>query len=431
LWIRRRATEGLLAGALIGHAASPVPIAGPTATPEVLFSSSRRFALRTCERARDAPLLAMLEDVAARLEEALGAPLPAPAGRPWLVIVERDAGAGPPRAVREADLGTRGLGRTLRLVRPEELPPSTILVGIVAGLVARHVAKHQPPAEADSSPRWPPEWLAAGLAGTLYPGPRQAWLRRAADEWSAGQDPPLGQLLAVEIGGADEHMLPFLTALVAWLRRLPSFPRLADHLLRAAAAGTSPSCAELAAAIQPGWSSRDLEQAWDLALASLRRIETPWSEPRPRRIARLRSALLLSPAHIPLMLPPDVSPPLTPRDLVRADGAAWVPPLATQMQSALNRIPLGDDPDLLEVAALYRSVLRSLMDADRSPLDAVVRPLRRFMLTNRLSEAEQRLDDLEALAAAEEELETSPAMGDEVEELIRRDAALVGPVPPP
>ncbi len=429
-WIRRRAAEALLAAAAIGSPAAPTSAPPAAVASEVLFSASRRFALRTRDRARDMPLLALREDVAWRLEEALGEPMPAPAGRPWLVIVERGPEAGPPRAMREADLNTRGMGRTLRLVQPEELPPSVILVGIVAGMTARHVAGRQAPEEADSTPRWAPEWFAAGLAGTLYPTPRQAWLRQAAAEWSAARDPPLETLLAIGIGRADERILPFLTALVAWLRRLPNYPHLADRILRSAAAGAPMGPAELAAAVNPSWSARDLAQMWDLALGGLRRIEAPWAEPRERRIARLREAVTLTHGEIPLALPPDVPAPLHPRDLVRADGAAWVPPLAAQMHAALNRVPLGDDPALLDVASDLRRVLATLVETDAGPLDRLVRRLRRGPMLQRLDLVERRLDDLEAIAAAEAATDAARTADDEVEALIRRDAALLESAPP-
>ncbi len=430
-WIRRRAVETVLAAAALGSPAAPTSTPPATASSEVLFSASRRFALRTPDRARDTPLLALLEDLARRIEETLAEPLPSPPGRPWLVIVERGPEAGPPRAIREADLDTRGMGRTLRLVQPEELPPSVILVGIVAGMTGRHVSKRQAPDDANSTPRWAPEWFAAGLAGTLYPAPRQAWLRHAAAEWAAARDPPLDTLLAIEMGRADEHSLPFLTAFMAWLRRFPNFPKLADRILRSAATGTPMGPAELATAINPAWSARDLAQMWDLALAGLRRIEAPWAEPRERRIARLREAITLSRGEIPLALPPDTPVPLHPRDLVRADGAAWVPPLAAQMHSAMNRVPLGNDPDLLEIAADLRSVLAALIQAETSPLARLAHRLRRGPMLRRLDLVERRLDDLEAIAAAEATGDASRTGDDEVEALIRRDAALFDSVLPP
>ncbi|MCX7819432.1 MAG: hypothetical protein N2652_09545 [Kiritimatiellae bacterium] len=421
-WIRRRGAELALAAATLAHTAPPAP---PPVT-EVVFSSTRRVALRTADRARDVPLLALVEDLLARLEESLGEPFPAPPGHPWLVIVEREPATNSPRAIRVADLNTRGMGRTLRLIRPEELPPSAILVSLVATMVARHVASRQPPAEADAAPRWPPEWFAAGLAGTLYPAPRQAWLRRAAEEWSTARDPPLEELLTVPPGHADERTLPFHTALVNWLRRRPDFPRIADQLLRAAAAGRPIGPVELATAIDASWTARDLAQAWDLALGGLRRLETPWGESTLRRIARLRETLRLDHGEIPVALPPETPVPLSAADLLRAADQPWVPPLAAQMLAALNHLPLGAEPELNEIAADHRRVLEALTVDSAGQLDRLFRAVHRSAMLRRLASAEQRLDDLEALAAAEEPT-TTPEQ--EVEALIRRDAALFPAAP--
>ncbi len=386
---------------------TPPPLAPEVATVDagdVLFSSSRRFAIRTADRRRDAPFLAWLEDATDRLERAVGHPLPAAAGSPFLVVVRRDAPA--PRIVRRLHTGSGGLAQTLQLDRPEELSPADILADSVALMAARYVAIRQPPDERDRAPMAPPDWLGAGLAGTLYAGPRQAAQRRALEAWSRAADPPLAVLLGPEPPRPPHTARDFWTTLVAWLRRRPDFPALCDRLFREAARGGLAAIEDIARMLDPAWTATDLEQEWDLALASLRRQELPLADSDARRAARLREALRLTPGRIPFDLPPDAPESVTPDVLLQRYGEPWSARLAAAMLAGVERLPIPRGSELERVAVAYRAVLADLARPvpGGGPLGAVHRAIARWALRRRLERADRELDDLEAICAAEEAL---------------------------
>ncbi len=401
--IRRLGVEslvGLVAGlaALPATAVLPTAEGGPAApSPVVHFSTTQRFAAQGIDPLQTVPFLAWLEEVAGRLERALGERLPAERGQPLVFVLEGDPAATNVPIRREILAGSRGLGQVVRISNPERADPAEVLAAAVSMMVARHVAARQTPAARDARPALAPDWFACGLAGSLYAAPRLALQRRALDAWTREADPPLESVLGP--GPADSPFAPLAewTSLVAWLRTRSDFVELAGWLMDAWAAGRTIDAGRLAARLNPAWKARDLAQQADLAIAAARRSDVPWRLTAADLAARLREALALPRDRIPIVLPEDVADPIDIRVLIDRRREPWARAVAHAMRLAVDQIPAGQDPALSRVANAYRGILDPL----RQPVEGHAPGwFGAWRLRRRLAAADREFDDLEALIAA-------------------------------
>jgi hypothetical protein len=398
-----RLVAGLATASAAACAQSP-PVGGVVTAapaPVVHFSTTQRFACRGADSLTTVPFLTWIEEVADRLERALGEPLPAGRGRPMLFVLIRDPASPAARIRRELSSGSAGLGQVVRIANPELAEPADVLAACVSMMVARHVAARQSPGARDASPVTAPDWFACGIAGTLYAVPRLALQRRALDAWSRGADRPLTGLLGPAPPGEPFAPLAEWTTLVAWLRARPGFPGMARQLMQTWADGKAVDPEDLARRLDSAWSARDMAQQWDLAIAAARQIDAPWLLTSADLAARLRAAIRLARDRVPLVLPDDVADPITPAILLARRGEPWSLALARTMLANVDLIPAGRDPALAGAANRYRGVLYALMQPlPRGPAGWFRRYPGGWNLRRSLARADREFDDLEALLAA-------------------------------
>lgn len=398
-----RLAAGLATASAAACAQSP-PVGGVVTAapvPVVHFSTTQRFACRGADSLTTVPFLTWIEEVADRLERALGEPLPAERGRPMLFVLAQDPAQPAARIRREMSSGSAGLGQVVRIANPERAEPADVLAACVSMMVARHVAARQPFAARDARPVTAPDWFACGIAGTLYSVPRLALQRRALDAWSRGVDRPLAGLLGPAPPGEPFAPLAEWTTLIAWLRARPGFPGMARQLMQTWADGKAVDPEDLARRLDPAWSARDMAQQWDLAIAAARQIDAPWRLTSADLAARLRAAIRLARDQVPLVLPDDVPDPITPATLLEHRGEPWSLALARTMLANVDLIPAGRDPALAGAANRYRGVLYALMQpVPRGPAGWIRRYPGGWSLRRSLARADREFDDLEALLAA-------------------------------
>jgi hypothetical protein len=370
----------------------------PTGAVEsVIVSPTRRFLVDTDDRRRDADLPLWLESIADRIEQALGDPLPADSARPLVVVIRRNP-QWPAGCRRQLHRNSSGLGQTLRVNRPEEVPTLEFLGAVTSLLLARYVALHQSSTDRDRRPAVPPEWLAVGLAGTLFPAPRQSSIWRAVREWEAERDPPVEMLFNV----SDLHQTtwdpaPYWVTWVAWLRREKMLRAFCAHAFRSTAEGQTCTLPHLVRWVDPMWTVRDFRQHWDLVLASFRRLEVPWKETDVDRLNRIRRALALTRADWPHAWPSGVSEPITPETLVSQYGEAWVGVAAGWMLTQLERVPAGPDEAIQDVVHQFRALLYTLAQPPPrgDPWSGLARWLQAWQLSRHLRRARAAFDRVE------------------------------------
>lgn len=342
-----------------------------------------------------------IEEVADRLERALGVPLPARRGRPMLFVLSHDPASPGAQIRRETSRESAGLGQVVRIANPEKADPADVLAACVSMMVARYVAAGQPPAARDAHPLTAPDWFACGLAGTLYSVPRQAFQRRTLEAWSRGSDRPLTDILGPAPPGEPFAPMAEWATLVAWLRARPGFPGTARELMRVWADGNAVDAASLARRLDAAWSALDMAQQWDLAIAAARQFDAPWRLTSADLAARLRAAIRVSRDRVPLVLPDDVPDPITPATLLARRGVPWSLVVARTMLANVDSIPSGRDPALAGAANRYRGILYALMQpVPRGPAGWIRRSAGGWSLRRSLAWADREFDDLEALLAA-------------------------------
>jgi hypothetical protein len=401
--IRRRGVESLVrlvAGlaALPAAAVPPTTGGGPAALPPVVhFSTTQRFAAQGLDSLQTVPFLAWLEEVAGRLERALGESLPAERGQPLVFVLGGDPAGTRAHIRREILSGSRGFGQVVRISNPERAEPAEVLAAAVSMMVARHVAARQPPDARDARPALAPDWFACGLAGSLYAVPRLVLQRRALDAWMREADPPLESILGPGPAASPFAPLAEWTTLVAWLRTRSDFADLAGWCMNAWAAGQTVDTGRLAARLNPAWTARDLAQQFDLAIAVARRSDVPWRMTAADLAARLREAIAPSRDRTPIVLPEDVADPIDIRVLIDRRHEPWARAVAHAMRMSIDQIPVGQDPALNRVVNAYRDILDPL----RQPVAGHVPGwFGAWRLRRRLEAADREFDDLEALVAA-------------------------------
>lgn len=371
--------------------------------PDIQLSRSRRFSASGPDPRVTVPLLDWTEDIADRLERAIGETLPCPNGTSFRLIVGPDGAPDDTPAVRrELAVGEAGVSARLFIASAERADPAVLLDALVSLMLARHVIARQPPASWRAQPRDTPEWFSVGLAAGLYPGPRARAQRDGQALWTAGRETTPDRVLAgfrLPAGARDDRAMA--AALVGFLRSRPDFGRIVGEALKTWAAGGTIDATLLARMVNPAWTPAGLRQEWDLWLAGLRQFDTPWALTETDLLLRCREVLQLPAALVPVELPADAPGVLTPEAIVERRDEPWAKVAALRMIADLDRIPAGQVPAATRLIADFRN-----------PLAAVGRPRtsfpRRLVVWNpgttsllaRLASAREALDDLEALAAA-------------------------------
>lgn len=393
----------------------PAPAVAPS-LPEVQLSRTRRFSAQGADPRIAVPLLDWTEDIADRLEKALGAPLPCPPGTTFrLVLSEAPAPAGRPTLKRELAIGETGVSARLVVCSAATADPAALLDALVSLMLARHVIAAQPAAAWRERPRDAPDWFCCGLAAGLFPGPRARTQREALALWSAGRESAPARILrraTLPAGAHDDRAMA--AAFVAWLRSRPDFPRIAAECMKVWAAGGTTDPARLARIVRDPWTAAELDQEWDLWLAGLRQFDAPWALTEQDLLERCREALALPRELIPVEMPADVPDTLTPAVLVERRREPWSCVAAVAMVARLDRIPCGQHPETARIVRAYRDTLSSLtLPPQKFPLslfDARPGPAR---MMRRFAVADAALDDLEAVCVARAEAAPAAAHPDD------------------
>ena len=415
------AAAWLLAAGLAGAAAAaPAPEA-------VTASSSQRFVAHGPGAVRNVPLLRWAEDIAARLEKALGEPLPHRPDNPVRFFLSEDPAHPAAGLRREQSVGEFGVGQRLYLVNLDRAEPGDVLEAIVSLLLCRYAVALQAPARARERPAAPPDWFAIGLARNLYPGQRAASQQAALRLWRDGADTSLRRALSLPHwvpGERDEKNLA--AALAGWMKARPDFPRLAGRLLRQWADGGTVDEEKLAGLLTATGDVRALHMEWDLWLASLQQLQSPAALTPEMLVRRVRDVLVERPAMLPWELPADLPEAITPAVLIARRNEPWAPQIARRMTMALVAVPTGRLPELVEVVDRYRAALEPLLHpAPKGFWKWIVWRDSPATLQRRLDRADRELRELESMLADLHQAETAPPRPPDAAEARLEDEALL------
>lgn len=318
-----------------------------------IFSADRRFRVSGMTSAENMVLARKLSELAAKVEETTGMPLP------WrhdqVVSVMVQSAPAPDSQVLKVQGWDEGRFYQ-RLVVPGavRLDEEDLMEAACWLMLNRYAAEYTPANQRVGMGAAAPDWIAAGLAQNTPPALRArnaGWIARELD---AGRALPLAQVVKQELlppgrwrekayaAAAVEFLFPHaeLNAWAALSKAIGTRETIDPAWLRA-------HCAAL--------QGRKPEEAWHAFLEARSRTRAleAWSDRSLQVEEKLLQTLNLRPRDLADGIPHDVPPDLFARDLIDYRGQTWTAPVAAALVLQVQSLELGAPPALEPVLAAY------------------------------------------------------------------------------
>ena len=345
-----------MAGGPSAARAQPAPEAGFRAGSSgraTIYSADRRFMVSGMTSAENMVLAGQLAELAGKVEEKTGMPLPLPRDQVLGVMVQ--SASSPEVQVLKMQGWDEGRFYQ-RLVVPGRLrlDGEDLMEGACWLMLNRHAAEYSPAGQRTGMGATAPEWISAGLAQNTRAGLRSRNRDWIARELAEGRAMPLAQVVKQEtLPPGRWREKAYAAAAVEFL-----FPDgdLTTWATLFKAIGTRQ-------AIDPAWllkaspslRGRNPERAWRGHLeqrAKARSMEA-WSDRGLQIEELLLQALNGRPREQVAGVPDEVPQELFARDLVAYRGQAWTTAMASSLSLQVQSLGLGAPPALREVLAAY------------------------------------------------------------------------------
>lgn len=371
----------LFLAVLLWAAAAGLP-AQETDSRKVVSSTGRFVALSPAEM--DATYLVVwAEDVAERLENLIGLPLPVPREEAVYLII----GDGSGEISAEQYYDEFGLRQKL-YIRGAAQADQEYLLECLCHLLLNRKARLQVPF-----------WFAAGAAQNLFPEARARNNDAALAEWTADQAPDFADITVnsgTRTPNARERAFAgqAVAAMLQWL----SEPAQVEQFFALCASGSQADTAAIAQ-LAGFHSSRDLEAAWDVWLASRQRVRTVGTGSPQQDAARLREMLRLTPELVLLTAGQEIPEEISFQRLIRERKQVWVPLVAAHLGLKLESFALGSATETQQVIQAWRKFLSAVPAVeDERPRFFLHLPARKSdkELRSMLKRAEGMLETLES-----------------------------------
>ena len=336
----------------------PPPPGRPGRT--AITSADRRFRVAGMTSAENMVLAGELAELAAKIEQHTGLPLPLARDQVLGVMVQSSSAPG------QRVLKMQGWddGRFYqRLVAPAalRLDEEDLLEAATWLLLNRHAAEYTPAGQRAGLGAAVPDWVSAGLfqnTQAALKSRNREWIARELDE---GRTLPLAQVVKLEtLPPGRWREKAYAAAAVEFL--FPDGDRETWSALFRAAGQRQ--------AIDPAWlrgncpalKDRNPEQAWRAHLEERARIRTAdaWSDRGLALEEQMLQALNFRPRDFGPDVPAEVPLDLFARDLIEYRGQDWVRPVAGALSMQVQSLKLGAPPDFLAVLASYAAYFDQL-----------------------------------------------------------------------
>ena len=345
---------------LAGLAAAGARAQGPAAALSpgqpgraAITSADHRFMVSGMTSAENMVLAGQLADLARRIEEKTGMPLPMQRDQVLGVMVQ--SSSAPDQQVLKMQGWDDGRFYQ-RLVVPGSLrlDGEDLLEGACWLLLNRYAAEYTPAGQRTGMGATVPDWLSAGLAQNTQAGLKSRNRDWIARELAEGRLLPLAQVIKQEIlppgrwrekayaAAAVEFLLPD-GDLAAWAA-----------LFKAAGTRQALDALWLRKNI-PALRDQNPEAAWRAELEQRSRSRTveAWSDHGLQLEEKLLQALNFRPREVAAGIPGEVPPELYARDLIAYRNESWARDVAAALSLRVQSLKLGAPPLLQEVLADY------------------------------------------------------------------------------
>ncbi len=340
------------------------------------ISTSQRFLVVGSDAAAAVAWAAQLEDVAARLAQLTGTSPSFQRGE-FLTVILREDPARPGAGLEAAQYLDAGLVQQKLLVRNFVPDMTADVLAEVCRLLANRCLLPYQDLAAGNAVLAAPDWLAVGLAQSLYPEPRARNARLAWREWQHRDDLSVATLLSPAFARTPATLRNAAWGtLVGWLadQAVASWAPLYERL----ALGRPLTIAWLAATWLRLPDARYLEQKWDVDLAAQRQVRNTWGAPGSADIEELERLFVVSPELLSVAARRSFDAPITLEDLVAFRPEPWLPTVAAFVDLKARRLGLGQPEDFQRAVAAIREALDGLRTPpagwwSRRPDDAEIR----------------------------------------------------------
>ncbi len=340
------------------------------------------------------------EDVAGRLEQAVGRRFPSSNSRVVRIVVRADGGKQGGIIGAEQSVTDGLLVQRLTVDDFSGADWEDGLEKFCALFIAGHIAEQSAGRDGVLMPAVVvPEWLSTGLAQYIDPALR-ARNREVLQGWQReGSVPAFAELLKWAVlppGRAREKSLCGMAA--SWLCSIPEkaafYRRIFDHLR----AGESLSPDRLAAAMPSCGSAADLETAWRAWVARECAMVARPGTLSSDLIGTLRGLLSAVPGECGVPADMNWSAPAEPGALIDVKRAAWMPGYCGARIASIRMMEVGRPPEFVEAAELYVAFFEALGQRRRD--DTLEKLLARAdtafaELGRRVGERERYMDAME------------------------------------
>lgn len=358
---RRRSICGiLLVLAGVAAAAPATDVRAGRTGRAAITSADRRFMVSGLSSAENMVLARKLSEHAARVETAVGLPLPMRRDQILGVMVQSSS-APDDRVLKVQGWDDGQFYQRLVVPGARRFDEEDLLEGVCWLLLNRYAAEYTPAGQRHGIGATVPDWISAGLAQNVQAASRarnRDWIDR---ERAEGRTLPLAQVVKQELlppGRWREKA--YAAAAVECL-----FP---DGDARAWAALFK--SVGLRQAIDPAWlrqncpalGPRNPETAWNEFLERKARSRTAkaWGDRSLQIEEKLLQTLNFRPRDWVDDVPDDVPQELFARDLIDLRDQPWVASLAGALALQVRSLELGASPTLLGVLASYVAFFEQL-----------------------------------------------------------------------
>lgn len=350
----------LLAGRAQGQIVGGDNVAGQPGGRAAITSADRRFLVSGMTSAENMVLAGQLAELAGRIEEMTG--MPVPMRRDQILGVMIQSPSAPERQVLKMQGWDDGRFYQ-RLVVPggSRLDGEDLMEGACWLLLNRYAAEYTPPAQRSGIGATVPDWISAGVAQNTQTGlesRNRDWIAR---ELAEGRLLPLAQVIKQEIlppGRWREKA--YAAAAVEFLFPAGDLNTWAA-LFKAVGTRRAADAAWLRRN-SPALRDRNPEAAWRAELEQRARARTveAWSDRGLQLEEELLQTLNFRPRELAPDIPAEIPEELFASDLIEYRGQSWAPAVAAALSLRVQSLKLGAPPLLQNVLADYAAFFGQL-----------------------------------------------------------------------
>jgi len=363
--IRRLACAALVA-ACAGRA--PTPVCAATNDPAAAvspgataISTSHRFLVSGMSSAENAALAAAAEDVAERIEALVGRRLPFQRGETLQLSIRFAEQAPRPQVVKAQGWVDRQLAQKLVVVNPGSADQEDVLEGLCWLMLNRYVVARQDVEARSKRLGTVPDWLAAGVAQSLFISLRARNSHVVLKRWQRGEAMELEDLLALEyLPDGRWAEKAFCGAAVDWLAELPRANELFAAMLDRRARRELITADWLGQRITGSAQAREAEKAWSLWIAQQSNVKRHLGGATEEDLYALGSLMKVRPEEFGITAATNAPQEMDFEELLDHRREPWMGSLAAVLSLKVKGLGIAASPEFREVVTAYGRFLDGL-----------------------------------------------------------------------